>query len=304
MRKSFSKRQTQNKRQIQNKIENILLFSPGFIIYVGIVILSIFICFYYSFFDWNGVAKTMNFVGFTNYIKALKQGDLLNSIGNTFFFTIPGTIFVTMISMVLAVFLNRKSRLTSFYRSAFFFPQLISPIAVGFIFKALLSYIGIINNFFENIGIEKIDFLGTIEWAKWSVLFVLMWSAIGFATVIYLSGLQAIPKEMYEAADIDGASFWNKFTHVTFPWLAPSFTTVTVFLFTGFLKTFDRVYVLTGGGPADSTETIATSIIKIGFNQFRLSYASAISIYFLIIVSVLSVSLMTFLRKREEALIG
>jgi len=285
-------------------MQNALLFTPGFFIYFALIIVSIFICFYYSFFDWNGIRKTMNFVGFSNYIRALSpQTGFLKNVGITFFFAVPGSIIVTVLSIALAVMLNRKSAMTNFFRAAFFFPQLISAVAVGFIFKALLSYIGIVNNFFETVGLSKIDFLGSIEYARWSILFIAVWSATGFATVLYLSGLQAIPTDMYDSAEIDGAGFWQRFWHITFPWLAPSFTTVTMFLFTGFMKIFDQIYVLTGGGPVESTESIAMLIIRIGFNQFRLSYASAIAIYFLTLLSVLTITLTRFLRRREEALI-
>jgi raffinose/stachyose/melibiose transport system permease protein len=291
------------KKLTKADIQHFSLFFPGFFIFVGLIILSIFLSFYYSFFNWDGLRRTMEFVGFTNYIRALKNTDFQVSLRVTFFFAILGTSITTILALVLSSALNRKSKLTYFYRSAFFFPQLISLVAVGFIFKALLSYIGIINTFLENSGIAKINFLSDPSLAKWTILMVSVWQTTGFATVLYLAGLQAIPSELYDSAKIDGANTWKKFRYITFPWLAPSFTSVTLFLFTGYMRIFDLIYVLTNGGPAGRTESVAIHIIRIGFNQFRISYASAIAMYMLAIVAAISLTLTTLLRKRENDLI-
>jgi len=286
------------------KIQNLILFAPGFVIYVGLIIFSIFLCFYYSFFDWDGISRSMDFVGFTNYIRALKNEAFRNSIENTFYFAIFGTVIVNIVALILAVFLNNKGKLTYFYRAAFFFPQLISLVAVGFIFKGLLSYIGILNTMLETFGIQKINFIGDPNLAPVTVLVISIWQTTGFGTVLYLAGLQAIPNDLYEAAKIDGANAWIQFKAITFPWLAPSFTAVTIFLFTGYMKIFDIIFVMTGGGPAGTTESITIHFMKIGFNQFRISYASAIAIYMMILVMVIALILTNILRKREENLIG
>ena len=286
------------------KFQTALLFTPGFTIYALLILLSIVLCFYYSLFDWDGVKNIMNFVGFFNYIKALSHPAFLGSLKVTFFFAILGTAFVNIIGMTISVQLSKPGLLTNFYRSAFFFPQLISLVAIGFIFKSLLSYIGIVNNIFAKWGLPLIDFLGRPELAKWTVLFVSVWQISGFGTVLYLAGLQAIPPDLYDAARIDGANAWQRFRSITFPWLAPSFTSVTVFIFTGYMRMFDFPFVLTGGGPVNSTESIAILVIRIGFNQYKISYASAISIYFLIIVAAVSMTMTYLLRKREEGLVG
>jgi len=246
----------------------------------------------------------MEFIGFTNYIRAFKNGEFRSSILITFYFTIFGTIIVNVISLILAVFLNQKNKLTNFYRAAFFFPQLISLVAIGFIFKGLLSYIGIVNTLFETWGMAKFDFIGDPSNAPLTVLVISIWQTTGFATVLYLAGLQAIPLDLYDAAKIDGANGLEKFRYITFPWLAPSFTAVTLFLFTGYMKIFDIIFVMTGGGPAEKTQSIAVYIMKIGFNQFRISYASAVAMYMMALVMAIALILTHFLRKREDQLIG
>ena len=280
-----------------------LLFAPGYLVYLGFMILPIGLCLYYAFFDWDGIRETMNFVGLRNFIEAVRDREFVNSLKITFFFTIPGTIMVNALGMCFAVLVNRKGVLTNFYRSVFFFPLLISAVAIGFIWKGLLTYSGIVNTVLAGIGIEAIDFIGDPRLAPWSLLFINVWHDTGFVTVLYLAGLQAIPSDLYDSAKIDGASAWQQFYRITFPWLAPSVTACVVFLFTGYMRLYDMVVVMTSGGPAGATETIAILVIRIGFGQNKLSYGSSLAIYMLLIISIISVTITIYLRRREERLV-
>ena len=287
----------------RNSLETAVLFTPGFLIYLAFMILPILLCFYYSFFDWDGIRKTMNFVGFKNYINAVQDRYFLNSLRITFFFTVPGTIIVNTLGVILAVLVNVKSRMTNVYRSVFFFPLLISMVAIGFIWKGLLTYDGIINTIIGNFGIEKIDWIGDPKLAPWSVLVINIWHDTGFVTVIYLAGLQAVPSDLYDSAKIDGATTLQQFRTITFPWLAPAFTACVTFLFTGYMRIYDLVVVLTSGGPAGATETIAYRVLQVGFTQNKLSYGTSLAVYMLVIVGIFSVVLVHYLRRREEKLI-
>ena len=208
------------------------LFLPGFVIYLLIIILPILMCFYYGFFNWDGLRDSMTFVGLDNFARALKDPYFLNALKTTFFYSIPGTLIVNAMGIVLAVLVNRRSRLSNFYRSAFFFPMLISAVAIGFIWKALLSYSGVMNTLLAGLHIEAVDFLGSIVLAPWSILLVNTWHDVGFVTVLYLAGLQAISSDYYDAAIIDGATKLQQFGYITFPWLAPAFTSCVIFVFT------------------------------------------------------------------------
>ncbi len=281
-----------------------VLFVPGFMIYLAFMVLPILLSLYFSFFDWDGIRSTMNFVGMKNFVRAVQDRHFLNALRITFFFTIPGAVLGNVLGLLFAVLVNRPGPLTNFYRSAFFFPLLISAVAVGFIWKALLSYHGILSGLFAAVGMEPIDWLGDPRLAPWSVLMINVWRDTGFVTVIYLAGLQAVPGDLYDAATIDGASAWQRFATVTFPWLAPALTANVVFLFTGYMRIYDMVAVLTSGGPAGATDTIALQIIRVGFTQNRMSYGSSLAIYMLLIVGVLSVSLVLFLRRREDKLVA
>lgn len=279
------------------------LFTPGFLAYIAIIILPIFLCLYYSFFDWDGIREHLNFVGFRNYLRALDNREFKQSLSVTFYYAVPGTLIVNALGILFAVLLNKKGGLTNIYRAIFFFPMLVSAVAIGFIWKSLLSYKGIVNVLLNLMNLNSIDFLGKMDSAPLAVLFVTIWQATGFVTVLYLAGLQAIPSDLYDAAKIDGANSLQQFIHITFPWLAPSFTACILFMFTGYMRLYDIVYVLTTGGPGRATETIAMQVIRVAFNRNRFSYASALAIYMLIIVSVLTVFMTYYLRKREEKLL-
>ncbi len=287
----------------RDSLNTVVLFAPGFIVYIGFMILPIALCVYYSFFDWNGFSPTMHFVGLDNFFNAVRDRDFLNSLRVTFFFTIPGAIIVNALGILLAVLVNRRGPMTNFYRSVFFFPLLISAVAVGFIWKALLSYDGIVDMILTSLGAHAIDFMGSPRLAPWSMLGINIWHDTGFVTVLYLAGLQAIPSDLYDSAQIDGASGGQRFRAITFPWLAPAFTACVVFLFTGYMRMFDLVMVMTSGGPAGATQTIAYQVIFVGFSRNMLSYGSSLALYMLVLVSILSVTLTYYLRRREERLI-
>ncbi len=280
-----------------------VLFVPGFLVYLVMMILPILLCLVYSFFDWDGIRENMNFVGLENFAKAIGDRSFINALKITAFQTVPGTLLVNALGILFAVLVNRRGGLTNVYRAIFFFPMLVSAVAIGFIWKSLLTYSGIVNSLITRLGWEAIDFIGSPRIAPWSLLLVNVWYDTGFATVLYLAGLQAISPELYDSAEIDGASGWQRFRRITFPWLAPAFTSSVIFTFTGYMRLYDMPMVLTSGGPAGATETVALLVIRIGFTQNRLSYGSSLAIYMLIIISIFAVSLTWWLRTREEKLI-
>jgi len=280
-----------------------LMYAPGLLIYVCFMLMPILLCFYYAFFDWDGINSKMNFVGLDNFIQGLRDNQFHRALYVTLFITVISTIIVNALGILFAVLLNKKGKMVNFYRSVFFFPLLLSPVAVGFIWKSLINYNGLLNTALERMNIEKIQFLGDPQWSVLTIAGIAIWQSTGFVIVIYLAGLQTIPKELYDAASIDGASRMLQFKNVTFPLLAPSFTMAIVFMFTGMMREYDRIAVLTAGGPAGSTETIAYQIVREGFSANRLSYASSLSVYLLILVGVLATTMTVYLRKREERIL-
>jgi ABC-type sugar transport system permease subunit len=282
---------------------NTLMFAPGFVIYFGFLLVPIVLLVYYSFFDWNGINPVYHYIGMDNYLEALRDKAFQRALKVTLFITIIATIIVNLFGIIFAVLLNKKGRMTNFYRSVFFFPLLISTVSVGFIWKSILSYNGLLNNFLDKFGVERIEFFGNPDLAVLTITFLVIWQSLGFVIVIYLAGLQTIPSSLYEAVKIDGANRWQQFKHVTFPMLAPAYTMSIVFMFTGTMREYDRIAVLTYGGPAGATETIAYQVVRVGFSANRLSYSASLAVYMLIIVGFLAVTLTVLLRKREERLL-
>ena len=191
---------------LNDRLGAALLFAPGFVAYLAFMVLPILLSFYFSFFDWNGISRTMNFVGLRNFARAIQDDSFLNALRITFFFTIPGALAGNALGILFAVLVNRPGPLTNVYRAVFFFPLPISAVAIGFIWKAILSYNGIFNDVFVAMGANPIDWLGSFTLAPWAIILVNLWHDTGFVTVIYLAGLQAVPHDLYDAAQIDGAS--------------------------------------------------------------------------------------------------
>ncbi len=291
------------KRFDQSSKWRFLLVFPGFSIYAAMILIPIGMCLYLSFFDWDGIRENLSFVGLDNFWRAIQDSEFQTSLKTTLFFTVPGTILVNAIGIALAMLFNRPSRLSNFYRSAFFLPVLISTVAIGFIWKSLMSYSGIFNTLLAAFNIEAIDFLGDINIAPWSIMLVNIWHDVGFVSLLYLAGLQAIPSDLYDSASIDGASAWQRFGAITFPWLAPAFTSCIIFVFTGYMRLYDIPFVMTSGGPGGATQTLAIQTIRVGFNQNQFSYGSSLAMYMLFMIGIMSFVLTHFLRKREEQLI-
>lgn len=280
-----------------------LLFTPGFIIYIVFMLIPISMSVYYSFFDWDGISKSYDFVWLKNFTDALSDSGFHRALKVSTFITVVGTLLVNALGIFFAVLLNKPGRLSNFYRSVFFFPLLLSPVVIGFLWKAILNYNGILNSALEKVGFEKLELLGVPDTAIMTITGLIVWQSVGGVIVLYLAGLQSIPKDLYEAAKIDGASRSQEFRNVTFPMLAPAVTMCMIFIFTSLAREYDRIAVLTNGGPAGSTETLAFSVVRLGINANRFSYAASMAVIMLMLVGMISILLTWYLRKREERVI-
>lgn len=280
-----------------------LLFAPGLIIYFVFMLIPIGMCVYYAFFNWDGLSATYDFVGLQNFINGLSDEGFRRAIGITLFITVVGTLAVNGLGIVFAVLLNKPGKLTNFYRSVFFFPLLLSAVVVGFLWKAILNYNGVLNSLLESIGWDKIEVFGTPNNAILTITLLIIWQSLGGVIVLYLAGLQGIPKELYEAARIDGANKLQEFRNVTFPMLAPSVTMCMIFMFSTLAREYDRIAVLTNGGPGGATETAAFTVVRLGINTNRFSYAAGLAVIMLVLIGILSLALTLYLRKREERIL-
>jgi ABC-type sugar transport system permease subunit len=284
---------------------------PGFLFFCVFIIYPAVSAVGLSFFDWRGIGKNFNFVGLANFREALSSWSFYRAaINNLVFFIVILTLQHT-IGLLLAVQLNARPRFMQFYRTVLFLPVIVSLVATGFIWTLMLSpHIGLINPMLRDLGLGFLTraWLSDTTWAFPTVILVQAWNLLGWSIIIYHAGLQNIPEELRQAAEIDGANPWQCFWRVVFPLLSPSFTALTVLTFIQIFRVFDVVYVLTGplGAPAGRTDVLGTLVYRTAFGvgwmtsaDARMSYAVAMSVLIFLMMAIISAGLISFLRRRE-----
>ena len=274
---------------------------PAGLVYTIFFILPIVTALFYSFTDWNmDRFDSHKFVGMNNIINLFQDEIFLRSLWNTVLFAFSTTILKTVVGLVLALLVVKKFRGNSIFRTLFYLPCILSCMIVGLLFTGILKQDGLINNFLTVIGQADLarDWLGSYGTAMFWIIIIEVWMWAGFTMFLFISGLQAIPREYYESAEIDGASSWKRFTKITLPLLAPSFTVVVTFNITGGLKVFDLVYSLTGGGPGFDTQVLSTYTYR-AFGMGLLGKSSASALILSIFIVGVTFVLNKFLRSRE-----
>ena len=259
------------------------------ILYVVFIIIPSLSGIAYAFTDWNAYSDEVNFVGLQNFKTIFSSGEnYLSYITNTFIFTFITIILKTVFGLGLAVLLNEGiKRFVNLYRVLIYLPAVLPTLVVALIFRSILNpATGLLNTFLRGIGLDSaaLPWLVNPHIALYSVIGVDTWKGVGYIMVILLAGLQTIPKDYYEAAEVDGANAWARFRHVSLPLLMPAIVVVTVLNVLYGLRVFDIVYALTNGGPGYATEVISTEIFK-ALSQGQYGLGTAISsILFVILV--------------------
>ncbi|NJR76895.1 MAG: sugar ABC transporter permease, partial [Scytonema sp. CRU_2_7] len=259
----------------------------------AVIFLSIFILgpiaylFFLSFTAGSFTSTGTYWVGLKNYWRLLLNPDFWQILGNTVYFTVATVLPSLVIPLGLAVLLNRSIALREALRTTYFLPSIVSLVAAGLGFRWLFQTEGPVNALLNSIGISSITWLGDTFWAMPVLILLSIWKQLGFNMVVFLAGLQAIPRSRYEAAELDGADSWQQFWHITLPGLRPTliFAIVTTVIFT--LRSFEQVYVMTGGGPLNSTNLLVYYIYQEAFGQFDFGYAAAAATVLLAITLVL-----------------
>ena len=270
---------------------------------ITIPILALFVCFntiplirgvVYSFTNFRGFG-TYDWVGLRNYIDLFSDARVGKSYWFTFKLAVVSTIVTNVISLVLALALNSKIRAKSFFRGAYFLPNVLGALVVGYIFNYFFTYI-----LPALTGTSSILSNPGTAWI--GVVVVCAWQAIAMNTIIYISGLQTVPEDVYEAGGLDGATGWKQFRYLTFPLIIPFFSINMVLCVKNFLMVFDQIMALTKGGPAQSTESISYLIYNNGMAGGQFGFQSANAVVFFVVIVVLSVAQMKFSGTKEEQL--
>ena len=280
------------------------LTLPALIFYVLFTVAPVIAGIGYAFTDWNVYSPTISFVGLENFRKIFSPNEFyLFFLKNTLIFTALTIILKTVFALALALLLNGTiKRMVNFYRVIIFLPAILPTLIVGLVFKSILHPSdGLLNNALRSVGLDALAqrWLVDPSFAIYSIIGVDTWKGIGYIMVILLAGLQTIPRDYYEAAEVDGASAWQKFRFVTIPMLMPALAVVTVLNVLYGLRVFDIVYALTNGGPGFATEVAYTVIFK-SFSQGQYGFGTALSTVLLAILLVAGVFVVRLLDRNPN----
>jgi multiple sugar transport system permease protein len=268
-----------------------LLFIIGPTIYMVVM----------SFFDTGLTTSGLGqFAGFGNFSEALGSSDFWASLWHTLWFTILTTPPLVILAFVFAMLADRARRGRAFFRLAFFLPYILPSAVVALIWIWLYTpELGLLSKIVTSLGFAEPNWLGSPNLAMWSLAFTTVWWTLGFNFVLYLAGLQDIPRDLYEAAAMDGAGPWQQIRRITIPMLGRTTSLVIVLQVIASLKVFDQMYIMTSGGPNYATRSLLEYVYDMGFTDFRTGYAAAVSTLFFIVVLAVS-GVWVYLTRRQE----
>ena len=276
----------------------------GLVLYAAFLIYPILQNVFVSFTNRSPLKSTSSFVGFANYQELFTDQSLVASLTFTLIVVVVVTVIANTFGLAFAILLNGSTRNYRVMRTLIFIPQVLSGVIVAFIWRSILTEDGLLNTTLTNLHIisQPISWIGTPQLATLSICAVVSWVTIAFSTVVYTASLQSVPVELYEAARMDGAGAVRRFRSVTFPMIAPGMTISVVLCLITTFKLYDIIAVLTGGGPANSTQSTAFYLIDEAFTENRFGYSSAIAIFLLIVTAIVAYGLTALLRRREAQL--
>ncbi len=290
-----------NKLARANDRTLLLMTLPALLLYSAFYLYPTISNLRYSLSKWDGFGVP-EFVGLRNFTKLVTDDDIFNKVlSNNIEFTFLVVIFQTALSLIFAIFLLKNSRGSTFLRTLYFFPTIISSVSVAMVWQFLYEpNLGPINVFLNSIGLDffALNWLGSETITLRAIAFTQVWFHTGQMMVVYIAGLQQIPAELYEAAEVDGASRWQQFKSVTWPMALPTTAVVMAYTTIQSFRAFDLVYAMTQGGPNNSSSILVTLIYLTAFNEFRFGYAATQSIFLVIFILALTALQRRILRTR------
>jgi ABC-type sugar transport system permease subunit len=278
----------------------ILFLLPAFVLYAIFMIYPFFESIRLSFTNWNGVTAVQTYIGLENFRQLFDDNLLWKTLRNNVIWVILGTIGPLALGFLLAVMMANRPKGFTLFRTAYFLPQVLSPVVIGIVWGWIYNPLfGILNVALDRVGLENWSrgWLGDPDWALYAVLVAAIWAQVGFVFVVLLAGLQNVNRDLIEAATLDGANAWRRFWDVTVPQMANVVNVVTALMLIGGFSVFDIIFVMTGGGPANATDVIATYAYSEAFTQNNVGYASTLTLVMTVITLVVSI---VFIRLRER----
>ncbi|MCA1035984.1 carbohydrate ABC transporter permease [Bacillus infantis] len=284
---------------MMNKLRPYGMIAPSIAIFGLFFIYPILYMIYLSFHDWNFVSPVKDFVGIGNFKALFAEREFIEVMQNTFTYTALTVSLTVAVSLLLALWLNRQGALYGFVQGAIFSPHIISLVSVSMLWMWLMDTdYGLLNWFLNLFGIANVPWLTDPGTSLFSLVIVAVWKGIGFNTLIFIAGLQSIPKDIYEAAELDEANKVRTFFKLTLPMLSPTLFFLTIISLIASFQVFETIAIMTQGGPINSTNTFVFYIYEYGFRFFKIGYASAAGVLLLILVSLLTIVYFRLLSRR------
>ncbi len=290
-------------RKTQDHFTIITFLAPAFILFLLFLVYPILRSVYFSLFDWNGLGPAVDYIGLDNFKEILSDTVFIRAVMNCLLIVVLSLTIQLPIALALAIMVGRDLPGRAFFRMIFFIPYVLSEVITGIIWMGLFNADasrGLINALLVLIpGVQPQGFLSDINQVMFCIFIVVTWKYFGLHMLLYLAGLQNIPREIEEAALIDGANRWQLTRHITIPMLGSTIRTVVQLSVLGSLTLFALPWIMTGGGPVNSSEFMATYMYRFAFKRFLLGYGSAVALVMLLICLVFSVAYMRFARQQD-----
>ena len=294
-------RRRRSKLALRNTLIGWSFILPNFLGFATLTLVPVIVLFYMSLTNWN-IFGNAQFVGLQNFIQLSKDGSFRVAFLNTLYYSVMHIPLTIVVSLGLALILNNKLRGVAFFRTAAFFPYITSIVAIALVWNLLLSpEYGPVNEILRFLGLQNPPgWLTSADWAMPGVVIVSTWRDMGYYMVLFLAGLQTVPRELHEAARVDGANAVERFFNVTLPCLRPTMFFVTVMLTINSFKIFDLILVMTQGGPGQSTLVISQFIYRMGFEQNKFGYASAAAVVLFFLCILVTIGQFLWDKKRSS----
>ena len=289
----------------RNPLTPFLFLVPGLIILGAFIFYPMLHAIWLSFTNYN-IVNDAEFIGLENYQALFEDPLFWRVLGQTLLYLIIVVPALVVLPIFLAILVNKQIKGIGFFRSAYYIPVVTSMVVVGIAWKWVYADQGVLNYILDSLGIisAPVNWLTSTSTSIFAVMIVTIWKGLGYYMVIYLAGLQSIPDDLYEAADIDGASKWKQIWHITVPLLMPSIMIVTIMSSISAMKVFEEIYVMTGGGPLNSSKTLVFYIYQEAFEKLQMGYASAAGVVLFLITLIFSIINIKFMNKKENVIKG
>lgn len=279
----------------------LVMFLPAAVLILTFLIIPIILTFILAFTNTRLISpEPGRFIGLENFSNLFTDDTFWASLRNTIIFTVVIVPVQSAVALGVALLVNTRTRGTTFFRTVYFLPVVTSIVVVSMLWMFMYQKDGLINAMLARIGIAGPDWLGDPNWSLFAIIVMSIWQAMGFHMIIWLSGLQTIPAELYEAASLDGATRWQQFVHVTWPGLRPTAIFILITITIAAFGLFSQVNIMTQGGPLGSTSTLVFMAVRSGFERQQTGYASAISLVFFVLVLIVTVIQMLLTREKSE----